>query len=286
MSEVTRPAQTGKWETIRRLRYGDVLKLIRHRYGANGVPDDDAGRPDLMELLFLASMAPTGAEKKVRNNIELYAPWMQADEVEALIQHFAVTPHYEKLRTAEALGSAVLLKNVERERLKLWRLKPYDISNADLEAQAKDRERNRRASQRRKQGVRPKAEYLAELASRPKPWVDAGVSQRTWQRRLCRDASQEMSRCESETIVSKQRSQVATTERGESQGRGQQERGEVKMQREAREVEQAESQEQGGSSDLRSHPATSPADELAQARAAREAINLEAWKRRHEKRLA
>ena len=220
MSEVTRPAQTGKWETIRRLRYGDVLKLIRHRYGANGVPDDDAGRPDLMELLFLASMAPTGAEKKVRNNIELYAPWMQADEVEALIQHFAVTPHYEKLRTAEALGSAVLLKNVERERLKLWRLKPYDISNADLEAQAKDRERNRRASQRRKQGVRPKAEYLAELASRPKPWVDAGVSQRTWQRRLCRDASQEMSRCESETIVSKQRSRVATTERAESQQEG------------------------------------------------------------------
>ena len=67
MREVAKPGDAGKWETVRRLRYGDLLKLIRHRYGANGVPDDDAGRPDLMELLYLASMAPAGAEKKVRN---------------------------------------------------------------------------------------------------------------------------------------------------------------------------------------------------------------------------
>src|SRR6478736_2355254 len=55
----------------------------------------------LMELLYLASMAPAGAEKKVRNNIELYAPWMPTDEVEALIQHLSLTPHYQKVRTAE-----------------------------------------------------------------------------------------------------------------------------------------------------------------------------------------
>jgi hypothetical protein len=73
MREVAKPGDAGKWETVRRLRYGDLLKLIRYRYGANGVPDDDAGRPDLMELLYLASMAPAAAEKKVRNNIELYA---------------------------------------------------------------------------------------------------------------------------------------------------------------------------------------------------------------------
>jgi hypothetical protein len=97
MKPVAKPAEAGKWETVRRLRYGDVLKLIRYRYGTGGCPDDDAGRPDLMELLFLASMAPAEAEKKVRHAIELYAPWMQADEVESLIQHLSVTPDYEKL---------------------------------------------------------------------------------------------------------------------------------------------------------------------------------------------
>jgi len=58
MKSVQEPAGAGKWEVLRRLRYGDVLKLIRSRYGANP-PDDDAARPDVMELLFLASMAPT-----------------------------------------------------------------------------------------------------------------------------------------------------------------------------------------------------------------------------------
>jgi hypothetical protein len=90
MKPVARPADAGKWEVLRRLRYGDVLKLIRSRYGAVP-PDDDAGRPDVMELLFLASMAPTGAEEKVRHAIDLYAPWMPTDEVESLIQHLSVT---------------------------------------------------------------------------------------------------------------------------------------------------------------------------------------------------
>ena len=76
MKSVPEPAGAGKWERVRRLRYGHVLKLIRYRYGAAGVPDDEAGRPDLMELIWLASSAPAGANKKVRDCIELYAPWM------------------------------------------------------------------------------------------------------------------------------------------------------------------------------------------------------------------
>jgi hypothetical protein len=183
MTQVAKPGDAGKWETVRRLRYGDVLKLIRDRYGANGVPDDDAGRPDLMELLYLASMAPAGAEKKVRNNIELYAPWMQTDEVEALIQHLSLTPHYQKVRTAEELGRLLHLTNAERERLKLWRIRPVDITAEQLAQQTKERERNRRAAQRRNKGIRTKEAYLAELADRPKPWLIEGISRRTWERR-------------------------------------------------------------------------------------------------------
>lgn len=191
MTKVAKPGHAGKWETVRRLRYGDVLKLIRYRYGANGVPDDDAGRPDLMELLYLASMAPAGAEKKVRNNIELYASWMQTDEVEALIQHLNLTPHYQKLRTAEELGGLLHLTNADRERLKLWRIRPFDMTEEQLAKQAKEKERARRERARRKRGIRTKEAYLAESASRPKPWITEGISQRTWQRRQkkCRDAS-------------------------------------------------------------------------------------------------
>jgi hypothetical protein len=76
MKPVAKPAEAGKWETVRRLRYGDVLKLIRYRYGTGGCPDDDAGRPDLMELLFLASMAPAEAAARklsVSRTLRFYA---------------------------------------------------------------------------------------------------------------------------------------------------------------------------------------------------------------------
>ena len=191
MTVVTKPAESGKWETLRKLRFGDVRKLIIHRYGPAGCPDDDAGRPDLMELLYLASMAPAGAKEKVTHLIELYAPWMRQAEVESLIQHLCVTPNYQKLRTAEELGRTLHLTNADRERLKLWRIKPFDMTAAQLANQAKEKERARRTAARRKRGIRTKAAYLAELASRPKPWGVEGISQRTWQRRQkkCRDTS-------------------------------------------------------------------------------------------------
>jgi hypothetical protein len=144
-----------------------------------------------MELLYLASMAPAGAKEKVTNLIELYAPWMQPEEVESLIQHLCVTPNYQKLRTAEELSRILHLTNADRERLKLWRIKPFDVTAEQLANQAKENERARRTAARRKRGIRTKAAYLAELASRPKPRITEGISQRTWQRRQkkCRDAS-------------------------------------------------------------------------------------------------
>jgi hypothetical protein len=222
MTVVTKSGDSSKWETLRRLRFGDVRKLIIHRYGPAGCPDDDAGRPDLMELLYLASLAPAGAEKKVANLIELYAPWMQPDEAEALIQHLSVTPDYQKLRTAEELGRILHLTNADRERLKLWRIRPFDMTAEQLANQAKDRDRAHRERARRKRGIRTKAAYLAELASRPKPWAAEGISQRTWQRRQKkrRDCETKLSRHESEIIVSKQRTHPSTTEREVDAKRG------------------------------------------------------------------
>ena len=40
---------------IRRLRLGDVQKVLRQRYG-HTLPDDDAGREDLRELLMPISL--------------------------------------------------------------------------------------------------------------------------------------------------------------------------------------------------------------------------------------
>ena len=61
-------------EGIRRNRLGDIRRLLRDRWG-HELPDDDAGYSDLKDLLYPISLGPD-AEKRMRNEIELVAPWM------------------------------------------------------------------------------------------------------------------------------------------------------------------------------------------------------------------
>jgi hypothetical protein len=218
MREVAKPAEATKWEKLRRVRYGDVLKLIRHRYGPAGVPNDDAGRPDLMALLWLASAAPAGAEKKVRNCIEIFAPWMEAREVEDLMEHIAMTPDYEKAQTSEDLGRSLQVTNAEREWLRLWSLRPCDLTVEEFTKQSKEKKRANREAQRRKKGIRPRQEYLAELASRPKPWLVESISRRAWQKRV-RQVRINSSPGEGQTIVSKEATHLATPQ-GVERGKG------------------------------------------------------------------
>src|SRR5262245_18715035 len=202
----------GKWETIRRRKFGALRKLFMHRYAKNGhvFTNDCAGRDDLFLLLCFASMAPAGHHKKVKHIIETQAPWMKPDEAEALANHVNLLADNEKNFNSRELGERVRLTNAERERLSLWPIKPFDMTDQQLAEQRKAKSRQRRAIKRREKGVRTKETYLAELASRPKPWLDDGVSQRTWQRReqKRRAASAKLSRDSDATIVSKEEHQV------------------------------------------------------------------------------
>src|SRR5262245_23651824 len=91
------------WETLRRLRYGKLLKLFRHRWGAT-LPDDDSGRADLWELVCNVSLAPTDGDKKMRHVIELCAPWIQPDEAAELVDQVNRLTTFERAPTARQLG--------------------------------------------------------------------------------------------------------------------------------------------------------------------------------------
>jgi hypothetical protein len=214
----------GKWETVRRRKFGALRKLFTHRYAKNGhvFTDDCAGRDDLFLLLCFASLAPSGGHKKIKHIIETQAPWMKPDEAEALADHVNLLTDYEKNFNSRELGERVGLTNAERERLSLWPIKPFDMTDEQLAEQRKAKSRQRRAIKRRDKGVRTKEAYLAELASRPKPWLDEGISQRTWQRRQQKNraASAKLSRDSDATIVSKEERQVATSERVEAPEEG------------------------------------------------------------------
>jgi hypothetical protein len=189
--------ESDKWETIRRLRYGALVKLFRHRWGYV-LPDDDAGRGDLWELVTNVSLAPVASDKKVRSIIETWAPWMRSKEADELVEHVGRLTNYELAPTAQQLGQRLRLTNEERQRLKLWPFKPIDATDAELASQSRMRRNARRKAQR----ARTRVQYLSSCLTATKPWKAEGISRRTWERRRVAGPGQ--------TIVSRAETILAT----------------------------------------------------------------------------
>jgi hypothetical protein len=167
-------------EMMRRLRLGDLRKLFWDRYGPT-MPDDDAGREDLHELLLPISVGPH-ADIKMPNAIEVWAPWMQQEEADRLIDQVKRTPVWQRMPTARQLGDRLQLTNAERERLRLWTIAPYDLSPEQLVEQRKAKKRARMRRLRLLQNRQPRAEYEASSANHKKLWKLKGISRAAWYR--------------------------------------------------------------------------------------------------------
>src|SRR6516225_270346 len=115
-----------RWrEMMRRLRLGNICTLLRDRYRGPRLPNDDAGRDDLRELLMQESLSPCAPEIKMRNTIRTWAPWMPETERQGLIEDICRTPLNERRRTSQDAGKRLGVTNTQRERLRLWTIYPY-----------------------------------------------------------------------------------------------------------------------------------------------------------------
>jgi hypothetical protein len=164
-------------EMLRRLRLGNLRTLCRHRYGPI-LPDDDAGRAELRELLLPISVS-ANADTKMPKAIELWAPWMGQQEAIELIDDINRTPIWQRKPDAKVLGDRLRVTNAHRERLKLWTIAACDMSQEEAQEwrKARHRERNRRLRQLR--GGKPQA----SSTNRTKPWLALGISRASWYRR-------------------------------------------------------------------------------------------------------
>lgn len=173
-------------EVLRRLRVGDLKRFIRHRYGPT-LPDDDAGRDDLNELLLPVSLRVKSPALVMRNTIETWAPWMTAEEAYSVIQQIERTPPKLRNRTAKDLGQRLNLTNAEREHLRVWTIAPVDMTAdqraAWLRQKKRQRDRLRLQRKRRAAGIRSRTVYLANSLSKQKPWLAEGTSRASWYRR-------------------------------------------------------------------------------------------------------
>ena len=203
-----------KWEPLRRLRYGAMIKLFRHRWG-HVLPEDDAGHGDLWPLVLNVSLAAAEPLKKMAHVIEVWAPWMPSEQAADLIRHVWGLDRYQRIQTAAELGRHLGVTNAVRQKLGLWPFKPIDATDEELVAQRKARRSQRRRERLRAKGVRPREAYLAASISQKRPWQSEGISRGTWYRR--RSKSRETSHVP--TIVFKAVTVPVSSDAGESEKR-------------------------------------------------------------------
>jgi hypothetical protein len=159
-----------------------MRNYLRSRYG-HELPDDDAGRQDLFELLLPISVGPN-AELKMPKAIEIWAPWMNSGEAAELIDRISCMPIYKRKPTAGELGDRLNVTNAQRNKWRMWTIAPCDMTAEQLVAQRKAKDRERKRLQRERQ---PRAQWLANSISRKKPWLVLGIkSKRSYYRHLAK----------------------------------------------------------------------------------------------------
>jgi hypothetical protein len=172
-----------KAELVRRIRLNDHTKYLRGRYGYE-LPDDDAGREDLYELLLTVSLGE-GADRKMRMAIELWAPWISGEEASGIIDNINRTPDHERKRNKRDLGERWGLTYEERLKWGIRTVAPCDLTEAEFDQRRKDRRAWLRWKRRHDAGQRTREQYRASFAnslSRTKPWKAERMSRAKWYR--------------------------------------------------------------------------------------------------------
>lgn len=160
------------------LRMHDIAILYRSRYGIT-LPDDDAGREDLeIAINHLACLAhPRG---HITRWIGIWAPWLTAAEQAEIVPRILANPRRWK---ADPLAWAMKLSMEERTMLGITTIGAYDVPKAARTKLRKQRDRIRKANERRAKGVIPRKQYERQSLSNQRPWEAEGISRATWYRR-------------------------------------------------------------------------------------------------------
>jgi hypothetical protein len=172
----SRPASTAiHWMAAKRIN--ELERYLDHRYG-HFVPDDDAGRGDLMILANHVGQNRRDPRAKILGCIRRWAPWMEATEAEALADKVLKKPRKYKAKT---LGGLLRLTNEEQITLYIETIRPFDKTDADMEENKKRRDRDSKAANRAaNRSGRPRGRPKSEGA---KPWEPLGISKATYYRR-------------------------------------------------------------------------------------------------------
>jgi hypothetical protein len=154
-------------------RVRDLTKVFGLKFG-DALPDDDYGRDLIFIHVHHVVRLNGDAVRNMRRHAGRWAPWMEEDELEALIRRVFAKPIRWKGTT---LGRYLGLLDAERSDLKIMTIAPIDVSRDERERRWREKANTKRRKETRE-------EYLAANSiSRTKPWLAESISRRTWYRR-------------------------------------------------------------------------------------------------------
>jgi hypothetical protein len=174
-----------------RHRFGEFKRVIKDLPGGV-VPDtDDAG----IYLVPIIRCLRLFCKQNVRPNaltlsqrfqafVESHAPDVRKEILDDAMDEAMLS---YKIGNADEAAAQWRISYAQRQRLGLRTIGSYNVNKAGRKRLAtkrrRERDRQRKAVERRASGKDERAVYLAGCLSRTKPWEAEGISRRTWERR-------------------------------------------------------------------------------------------------------
>jgi hypothetical protein len=128
-------------QLIPRVRLRELERIFQHRYG-RFLPDDDAGRDDLVLAAHHVAHLGGDAIGHIIAWARAWAPWMPQAEAREIAERIADEP--QKF-TADALAWRLRLSMAERTALRTTTIGAFDVSKAD---RAEERRRKKNEAKR------------------------------------------------------------------------------------------------------------------------------------------
>jgi hypothetical protein len=161
------------------LRIAELNREFSDRCGAT-MPDDDAGRDDIELMLHHLARRSGDPVPRIAGWLDQRAPWFAGIERATMVERVLANPLRFK---ADTVAKRIGLTAERRARLKIRTIGAIDQTAAERAVARKAQKRKAMQAVRRKSGIKPRAEYLAQSTEKAKPWRVEGVSRRTWYRR-------------------------------------------------------------------------------------------------------
>jgi hypothetical protein len=163
--------------TITTLRTAELERIFRHRFGGR-FPQSSEGIAALVVM----------AEHHIQRNrhevvvdwIKVRAPWADDIYAEGIARKAA---ERTSRQTAGQLGWRIRLSLSERRELRIRTIRAVGQTDASMAEDRRQRDRAEKERQRRRAGVKPRAQWEAESKAQTKPWEAMRMSRATWYRK-------------------------------------------------------------------------------------------------------